>query len=91
MPTSVETALATAEATTLRFSWRFDAGAGRLGTSARPLAPAWLDDRNLLATAVLAVVGIVLWSGGVGTAPRDLLDHGAALAALATRDPREER
>jgi hypothetical protein len=48
----------------------------------RPLAPAWLDYRNRLIAAVLAVVGTVLWFGGLGAALRVLLDDGAALAAL---------
>jgi Zn ribbon nucleic-acid-binding protein len=30
-----------------------------------PLAPAWLDYRNRLAALVAAIVGLVLWAGGL--------------------------
>lgn len=32
------------------------------------LAPAWLDYRNRVALLVVAIVGLVLWAGGLGEA-----------------------
>jgi hypothetical protein len=46
------------------------------------LAPAWLDYRRRLAVLVVAVVGLVLWAGGVGTLGLPLASD-AALDALA--------